>query len=147
MRLVLQRVKESSVSVDGSVIGSIGAGYLILLCVMKGDTSLQAQWLAEKVAKLRLFDAPDGKVNDRSLLDIGGAILVVSQFTLAGDIAKGNRPDYTAAAGPEEAKILYEYFMKKLKELGVAKVEGGEFGAEMSVRIVNDGPVTLVLEK
>jgi len=147
MRLVLQRVKESSVSVDGSVIGSIGAGYLILLCVMKGDTSLQAQWLAEKVAKLRLFDAPDGKVNDRSLLDIGGAILVVSQFTLAGDIAKGNRPDYTAAAGPEEAKILYEYFMKKLKELGVARVEGGKFGAEMSVRIVNDGPVTLVLEK
>ena len=147
MRLVLQRVKESSVSVDGSAIGSIGAGYMILLCVMKGDTSLQAQWLAEKVAKLRLFDAPDGKVNDRSLLDIGGAILVVSQFTLAGDIAKGNRPDYTAAAGPEEAKILYEYFMKKLKELGVAKVEGGEFGAEMSVRIVNDGPVTLVLEK
>jgi len=147
MRLVLQRVKESSVSVDGSVIGSIGNGYLILLCIMKGDTSLQAQWLAEKIVKLRLFDAPDGKVNDKSVLDNGGGILVVSQFTLAGDIAKGNRPDYTAAAGPEEAKVLYEYFMKKLKELGVKKVEGGEFGAMMTVAIVNDGPVTLVLEK
>ncbi|MDD4628231.1 MAG: D-aminoacyl-tRNA deacylase [Candidatus Peribacteraceae bacterium] len=147
MRIVLQRVKESSVSVDGSVIGSIGNGYLILLCIMKGDTSLQAQWLAEKIVKLRLFDAPDGKVNDKSVLDNGGGILVVSQFTLAGDIAKGNRPDYTAAAGPEEAKVLYEYFMKKLRELGVKKVEGGEFGAMMEVKIVNDGPVTLILEK
>jgi D-tyrosyl-tRNA(Tyr) deacylase len=147
MRIVLQRVKESSVSVDGSVIGSVGAGYLLFLCVMKGDTSLQAQWLAEKIVKLRLFDAPDGKVNDKSVLDCGGEILVVSQFTLAGDTAKGNRPDYTAAAGPDEAKILYEYFMKKLRELGVKKVEGGEFGAMMEVKIVNDGPVTLILEK
>lgn len=147
MRLVLQRVLESSVTVDGRTVGSIGPGYLILLCVMKGDTSLQAQWLAEKVVKLRLFDSANGKINDQSVLDIQGGILVVSQFTLAGDIAKGNRPDYTAAAGPQEAKILYEYFMKKLKELGVLKVEGGEFGAEMSVKIVNDGPVTLVLEK
>ncbi|MDD5623419.1 MAG: D-aminoacyl-tRNA deacylase [Candidatus Peribacteraceae bacterium] len=147
MRLVLQRVSSASVAVDGRNVGAIGRGYLILLCVLKGDTSLQAQWLAEKVTKLRLFDAPDGKVNDRSVLDIGGGILVVSQFTLAGDTAKGNRPDYTAAADPGEAKILYEYFLKKLKELGVTKVAGGEFGAMMEVQLVNDGPVTLVLEK
>ncbi|OIO53168.1 D-tyrosyl-tRNA(Tyr) deacylase [Candidatus Peregrinibacteria bacterium CG1_02_54_53] len=147
MRLVLQRVSEASVAVDDQTAGSIGRGYMILLCVMRGDTSLQAQWLAEKLVKLRLFDGSEGKVNDRSLLDMDGEVLVVSQFTLAGDIAKGNRPDYTAAAGPEEAKMLYEYFMKKLKELGVRKVEGGVFGAMMSVQLTNDGPVTLVLEK
>jgi D-tyrosyl-tRNA(Tyr) deacylase len=147
MRLVLQRVKEASVNVSGSVVGQIGPGYLVLLCVCRGDTALQAQWLAEKIVKLRLFDAPSGKVNDQSVLDIGGEILVVSQFTLAGDIAKGNRPDYTAAASPEEAKTLYEYFMKKLKELGVANVAGGAFGAMMDVHLVNDGPVTLVIEK
>jgi len=147
MRLVLQRVTEASVTVEQRLVGSIGKGYMILLCVMKGDTSLQAQWLAEKIVKLRLFDSPEGKVNDRSLLDIGGEILVVSQFTLAGDIAKGNRPDYTAAAGPEEAKILYDYFLKKLQELQVRRVAGGEFGAMMEVKIANDGPVTLVLEK
>jgi len=147
MRLVLQRVSEASVSVDGAVVGRIGSGYLILLCVMKGDTSLQAQWLAEKICKLRLYDGPNGKVNDRSILDSKGEMLVVSQFTLAGDVAKGSRPDYTAAAGPEEAKILYEYFMKKLRELGAGKVEAGVFGAEMSVQLTNDGPVTLVIEK
>lgn len=147
MRLVLQRVSQASVSVDDQIVGSIGRGYMILLCVMKGDTSLQAQWLAEKLVKLRLFDSPEGKVNDRSLLNVDGDAIVVSQFTLAGDIAKGNRPDYTAAAGPDEAKILYEYFMKKLRELGVHKVEGGVFGAMMSVQLINDGPVTLILEK
>ncbi|MDD5103536.1 MAG: D-aminoacyl-tRNA deacylase [Candidatus Peribacteraceae bacterium] len=147
MRLVLQRVKEASVTVDGQIVGAIGAGYLILLCVMKGDTSLQAQLLAEKIVKLRLFDSVGGKVNDRSLLDVHGEVLVVSQFTLAADIQKGNRPDYTAAAGPEEAKILYEYFMQKLRELDVQKVEGGRFGAAMSVQLTNDGPVTLILEK
>ena len=147
MRIVLQSAKEASVAVDGQMVGSIGPGYLIFLCVMKGDTSLQAQWLAEKVVKLRLFDSANRKVNDRSILDVGGGILVVSQFTLVGDVSKGSRPDYTAAAGPEEAVILYEYFMKKLKELGVARVEGGVFGAMMDVKLVNDGPVTLVLEK
>lgn len=147
MRLVLQRVKKASVTVEGSTVGAIGPGYLILFCVMRGDTSLQAQLLAEKIVKLRLFDAPDGKVNDRSLLDVGGEVLVVSQFTLAGDTKKGNRPDYTAAAGPEEAQVLYEYFMKKLTELGVPKVERGVFGAMMDVHLINDGPVTLVVEK
>lgn len=147
MRIVLQRVTAASVAVDGRTVGSIGPGYLILLCVMRGDTSLQAQLLAEKIVKLRLFDSADGKINDRSLLDIGGEVLVVSQFTLAGDTKKGNRPDYTAAAGPEEAKILYEYFMKKLKESGVSKVASGQFGAMMNVQLTNDGPVTLILEK
>jgi len=147
MRIVLQRVSSASVSIDDQTVGQIGRGYLILFCVMRGDTSLQAQLLAEKVVKLRLFDHPNGKVNDQSILDIGGEVLVVSQFTLAGDTRKGNRPDYTAAAGPEEAKMLYEYFMKKLQELQVAKVEGGEFGAMMSVQLTNDGPVTLILEK
>ena len=147
MRIVLQRVKEASVSIDDQTVGEIGRGYVLLLCVMQGDTSLQAQWLAEKIVKLRLFDSPGGKVNDQSVLDIGGQILVISQFTLAGDTQKGNRPDYTAAAGPEEAKVLYEYFMKKLREAGVAKVESGRFGAMMAVRLANDGPVTLILEK
>lgn len=147
MRVVLQRVAEASVTVDGSVVGQIGAGYLLLLCVLRGDTALQAQWLAEKVTKLRLYDGPGGKVNDRSIQDTGGGILVVSQFTLAGDVAKGSRPDYIAAAPPAEAVILYEYFQKKLKELGVATVQSGVFGAEMRVRLVNDGPMTLILEK
>jgi D-tyrosyl-tRNA(Tyr) deacylase len=147
MRLVLQRVSSASVSIDGQIVGAIGRGYVLLLCVMRGDTSLQAQLLAEKIVKLRLFGHPNGKVNDQSILDIGGEVLVVSQFTLAGDTRKGNRPDYTAAAGPEEAKMLYEYFMKKLQELQVAKVESGQFGAEMSVQLANDGPVTLILEK
>jgi len=147
MRIVLQRVKEASVTVDGRAVGRIGQGYLLLLCIMKGDTSLQAQWLAEKIVKLRLFDSSAGKVNDRSLLDVGGAALVVSQFTLAGDIARGNRPDYTAAADPAEANILYAYFLRKLREFGVAQVECGVFGAMMDVSLINDGPVTLVLEK
>lgn len=147
MRLVLQRVSQASVSVDGKIVGSIGPGYLILLCILRGDTALQAQWLAEKVTKLRLFDSSEGKVNDRSLLDIGGEILVISQFTLAADIQKGNRPDYTAAAAPEEANILYEYFMEKLRELQVKRVSSGLFGAMMSVQLTNDGPVTLTLEK
>lgn len=147
MRLVLQRVSSASVSIDGQTVGAIGRGYVLLFCVMHGDTSLQAQLLAEKIVKLRLFDSADGKINDRSLLDIGGEVLVVSQFTLAGDTKKGNRPDYTAAAGPDDAKILYEYFLQKLRELGVAQVAGGEFGALMSVQLINDGPVTLILEK
>ncbi|MEK7217942.1 MAG: D-aminoacyl-tRNA deacylase, partial [Patescibacteria group bacterium] len=101
MRLVLQRVSRASVTVDGSVIGTIGKGYLVLLCVMKGDMVAEAEKLAEKVTGLRLFDGPDGKVNDRSLLDVGGEALVVSQFTLAADLRKGRRPDYTAAAAPD----------------------------------------------
>lgn len=147
MRIVLQRVTEASVAVDGHTVGAIGQGYLLLLCVMRGDTAAHAQLLAEKIVKLRLFDGANGKINDRSLLDIGGAVLVISQFTLAGDVHKGNRPDYTAAAAPDEAKVLYAYFLQKLRESGVAQVEEGSFGAHMLVHLVNDGPVTLVLEK
>ena len=147
MRLLLQRVSQASVSVDRKIVGQIGRGYLLLLCVMQGDTSLQAQWLVEKIVKLRLFDGENGKVNDRSILDIHGEILVVSQFTLSGDVSRGSRPDYMAAAKPDEATVLYEYFMRKLKELGIAKVESGVFGAEMEVALVNDGPVTIFLEK
>lgn len=147
MKLVLQRVLQASVSVDSEIIGQIGNGYLIFLGVMQGDTSAQAQLLAEKVVKLRLFDGENGKINDRSVLDIDGEILVVSQFTLAGRLEKGNRPDYTQAAPPDEAEKLYEYFIGKLKELGVRHVPSGKFGAMMAVSLVNDGPVTLIMER
>lgn len=147
MKLLLQRVSEASVLVDDETIGSISKGYLLFLGVLQGDTSAQAQLLAEKVVKLRLFDGNDGKINDQSIVDINGEILVVSQFTLAGSTEKGNRPDFTMAAPPDEAKVLYDYFVKKLEELGVQKVETGEFGAYMDVRLANDGPVTLILER
>ena len=147
MSMVLEKVAEAAVSVDGETVGSIGEGYLLLFGVLRGDTAAQAQLLAEKIVKLRLFDGENGKINDRSVLDAGGGILVVSQFTLAGNTEKGNRPDYTAAAPPDEARMLYEYFIGKLRELGVARVEAGEFGAHMDVSLRNDGPVTLILEK
>ncbi len=146
MRLVLQRVSQASVSVDGKIVGQIDKGYLILLCVMKGDTAKDAGWLAEKVCGLRLFDGPDGKINDRSLLDVKGEALVVSQFTLAGDVRKGRRPDYTAAAVPAEAEALYGQFLQTLRSLGISKVEGGSFGAHMFVSLTNDGPVTILLD-
>lgn len=147
VRLLLQKVSEASVSVDDQTVGQIGPGYLLFLGVMEGDTSAQAQLLAEKVTKLRLWTGEDGKINDRSLLDVGGDVLVISQFTLAGRLEKGNRPDYTQAAAPEEAEKLYEYFVEKLQSLGVARVETGEFGAMMQVALVNDGPVTLILDR
>ena len=147
MRLLLQKVSSSSVTVDGKIIGQIGDGYLLFLGVLEGDAAEQARSLAEKVVKLRLFPSDEGKINDRSLLDVGGEALVVSQFTLAGQFKKGNRPDYTQAASPEEAKKLYEQFVEELKTLGVTKVETGEFGAMMEVELVNEGPVTLLLER
>ncbi|MBM3231389.1 D-tyrosyl-tRNA(Tyr) deacylase [Candidatus Peregrinibacteria bacterium] len=147
MRVVLQKVTRASVTVDGEALGSVGAGYVLFLGVMGGDTSAQAALLAEKVVKLRLFDGEGGKINDRTVLDIGGDILVVSQFTLAGRTEKGNRPDYTSAAPPDEARVLYEYFIGKLRELGIAKVASGRFGAAMQVELMNDGPVTLVLDR
>ena len=147
MRIVLQRVTSASVSVDNETIGSIGRGFMILLGMMEGDTEEQARWLAEKIVKLRVFDGEDGKINDRSIQDIGGEILVVSQFTLAGRTEKGNRPDYTKAAKPEIAEPLYEKYIDILKSLGIKYVAGGRFGADMAVELVNDGPVTLVLER
>jgi D-tyrosyl-tRNA(Tyr) deacylase len=147
MRILLQRVTRASVTVDDRLVGQIGRGYLLLLCAMKGDTTKEADWLAEKVAGLRLFDAEDGKVNDKSLLDIGGEALVVSQFTLSADISNGRRPDYTAAAAPAEAQELYTYFIQKLRDQGVKNVQSGEFAAYMQITLQNDGPVTLFLER
>ena len=147
MRLILQKVSEAQVSVDDEVIGSIDDGYLIFLGVMQGDTEEQVDWLAQKVANVRLFDGEGGKINDRSILDMKGSILVVSQFTLAGRLEKGNRPDYTRAAGPEEANRLYEYFMESLRKIGIEELESGSFGAMMEVSLTNEGPVTLQLER
>lgn len=146
MRILLQKVSQSSVSVDSAVIGSIGQGYLLFVGILEGDTKKDVEILAQKISKLRLFDGPEGKINDKNILDIGGEILVVSQFTLAGKTEKGNRPDYTAAAKPDFAKELYELFVSSLLEIGVRNVQTGTFGAHMNVELVNEGPVTLILE-
>lgn len=145
MRAVIQRVKSSSVSVDGEIKGSIGNGYNVLLGVMEGDGKAQSELLASKISKLRVFEDENGKMN-KSVLDIGGEILVISQFTLCADIKKGNRPSFTDSAAPEEANTLYEYFCECLLENGVSKVEKGVFAAEMLVKIDNDGPVTIVMD-
>lgn len=147
MKIILQKVTEASVTVSDEIVGQIGQGYLLFIGIISGDTSAQAALLAEKIAKIRLFDSERGKINDHSIVDIQGEILVVSQFTLAGSVEKGNRPDYSAAATPDDAKVLYEYFVRKLSEFGVQKVETGEFGEYMDVSLINDGPVTLVLER
>ena len=147
MRILLQKVQSALVSVDGVEVGSIGHGYLLFLGVMKGDMEAQAELLAQKISTLRLFDGPDQKINDRSLIDIGGSALVVSQFTLAGTTDKGNRPDYTGAEAPDRARILYERFVSALQKAGIAHVATGVFGAHMEVSLLNDGPVTLLLER
>ncbi len=147
MRIVLQKVRSASVSVEESIIGAIGVGYVLFLGVMEGDTEEQARWLADKISNIRLFEGDDGKINDKSILDGGGSILVVSQFTLAGRTEKGNRPDYTQAMRPAEAEVLYNRFIDLLKENGVQTVASGSFGAHMDVELLNDGPVTLILER
>lgn len=144
MRLVIQRVSEARVAVGARVVGEIGAGLCILLGIGKADESGLAKVMAEKVKSLRIFADAEGKMN-RSVADIGGAILVVSQFTLYGDVRKGNRPSFTAAAEPNRANHLYEQFVKDLRDCGLS-VATGEFGAPMNVALVNDGPVTLILE-
>ena len=144
MRAVVQRVSEAAVRVGGEVRGTIGPGLLVLLGVAAGDDAATAGRMAAKVARLRVFENVEGRF-DRSLLDIGGAALVVSQFTLLADTTKGNRPSFTGAAPPEEAEPLYEAFCEELRGLGVS-VETGIFGARMAVSLVNDGPVTIVLE-
>lgn len=146
MRAVVQRVSRSIVVVDGQTVGQIGKGLMILLGVTHGDGPEQAQWLASKIAGLRIFEDDEAKMN-RSLLETGGAALVVSQFTLYGDCRKGRRPSFTDAARPELAEPLCEQFMVCLREAGVAQVEYGVFGAHMEVEIHNDGPVTLILER
>ena len=145
MKAVIQRVKQASVCVDGETIGAVGQGYLVLLGVMDGDTTHEADVLASKVALLRVFEDENGKMN-RSVLDIDGEILVVSQFTLCADVRKGNRPSFTPSAKPEDADRLYEYFMQKLSEQGVRKVAHGQFGADMKVSLLNDGPVTILFD-
>lgn len=146
MRAVVQRVKRASVSVDGETVGAIGPGLMILLGVTHGDDEEQSRWLANKVAGLRIFEDGAGKMN-RSLLDIGGSALVVSQFTLYGDCRKGRRPSFTDAARPEIAEPLCERFVDDLRAAGVGQVEGGVFGAYMQVEIQNDGPITLIVER
>jgi D-tyrosyl-tRNA(Tyr) deacylase len=141
---VVQRVSEARVRVRGEPVGEVGSGLCVLLGVARSDGPAAAQRLAEKVARLRIFEDEEGRF-DRSLLDVGGEALVVSQFTLLADTAKGNRPSFTEAAAPEQAVPLYEAFCEGLQALGVV-VATGRFGARMSVEIVNDGPVTIVLE-
>ncbi len=145
MRALLQRVKKARVTVEGETIGAIELGFLILLGVTHEDGEEQARWLADKVAGLRVFEDEAAKMN-LSLLDVGGSVLVVSQFTLYGDARKGRRPSFTAAARPEQAEPLVTYFAQRLREHGLA-VESGVFGAMMQVELVNDGPVTLLLER
>jgi len=141
---VCQRVSEARVRIEGRVVGEIGPGLCVLLGVGHGDAEDAVARLAGKVARLRVFADEAGKF-DRSLLDVGGGALVVSQFTLLADTAKGNRPSFTAAAPPEEAERLYERFCDELRALGV-QVETGVFGAKMAVELVNDGPVTILLD-
>jgi D-tyrosyl-tRNA(Tyr) deacylase len=144
MRIVLQRVKRASVSVNANITGSIDKGILILLGIHSSDTPKQADYLAEKCAALRIFPDENGKMN-RSLSDNGGRALVVSQFTLYGDCSHGRRPNFTEAAGAEKGRDLYLYFVEKLGAL-VGKVETGVFGAMMDVELINDGPVTIILD-
>jgi len=144
MRAVLQRVTEAAVRVDGDVVGSIGKGFFILLGVSDEDNEAVADKLADKICKLRIFEDENGKTN-LSLADVGGELLVVSQFTLYADCRKGNRPSFIGAGAPAEANRLYEYFMERCKT-HVEKVEHGIFGADMKISLVNDGPFTLMLD-
>jgi D-aminoacyl-tRNA deacylase len=144
MRAVLQRVERASVEVDGETVGSIGAGLLVLLGVAKGDTSAHADYLADKILNLRIFSDDAGKMN-RSVIESGGGILAVSQFTLYGDCRKGRRPSFDDAAPPELARPLYEYFVERLRTANLL-VETGVFQASMKLSLLNDGPVTFVLD-
>lgn len=145
MRIVLQRVTRASVTIGNRVAGSIGRGFCLLAGFGQADTRAEVAWMAEKVAGIRLFADADGKMN-LSLADVGGAVLVVSQFTLYGDAAKGRRPSFVGAARPETAIPLYEAFVAELEARGLV-VATGEFGAYMQLEILNDGPVTLMLER
>jgi D-tyrosyl-tRNA(Tyr) deacylase len=145
MRSVVQRVRSASVVVGGETVAAIGPGILVLLGVEKGDDESKAEWLAEKIANLRIFSDQEGKMN-LSVRDIGGTLLVVSQFTLAGNCTKGKRPSFDTAAPPDEGKRLYDYFVQAAKRAGIP-VETGIFQADMQVSLVNDGPVTFILER
>lgn len=146
MRVVLQRVSRASVTVEGEVVGAIGTGHLILVGFGEGDDDEAVAWMAEKIVGLRVFNDDEGKMN-LSLGDVGGGLLVVSQFTLYGDTRKGRRPSFVGAATPDVAVPLYEAFLERLRESAPGRVESGEFGAMMDVELVNDGPVTLILDR
>jgi len=144
MRVVLQRVKEARVEVAGTTVGAISTGLLILIGVASTDTQQDADYLADKVIYLRIFPDEEGRMN-RSILEVGGSLLVVSQFTLYGDCRKGRRPSFDRAAPPEEARRLYEYFIERLTSRNII-VQTGVFQAEMQIHLVNDGPVTFILD-
>ena len=143
MRALIQRTTGASVTIDGAVVGEIGAGLVVLVCAMRADTEAEGAWLARKTVNLRIFRDDEGRMN-RSLLDVGGAALVVSQFTLAAE-TKGNRPGFSTAAPPDAGERLYEHFAGEIERLGVT-VARGRFGADMRVSLVNDGPVTIWLD-
>ena len=144
MKIVLQRVKSAHVAVEGKTVGAIGRGLLILLGITHSDHEGDAEYLAEKVVELRIFPDAERRMN-RSVMEAGGRLLVVSQFTLYGDTRKGRRPSFDHAAPPEQARVLYEYFIERLKSSNIT-VETGVFQAEMEVHLINDGPVTFILD-
>jgi D-aminoacyl-tRNA deacylase len=146
VRIVLQRVKNAAVKVEDDRISEIGSGLLLLIGVARGDREPEADWLAQKVAGLRVMGDAKGKMN-LSVRDVGGEILAVSQFTLLADTRKGKRPSFVYAAPPEEAEPLFDHFCERLRDAGVASVKTGSFGAMMDVELVNDGPVTIILER
>ena len=145
MKILVQKVLEASVSVEGSTVANIKNGYLLFVGVEKEDTSFQADYLAKKIAHLRIFTDENDKMN-LSIQDVGGEILAVSQFTLAADVSRGNRPGFETAARPDEAQSLYEYFVTQLKQFGIP-VKTGIFQADMKVFLINDGPCTFMLQK
>jgi len=144
MRAVIQRVSQASVEVDGQITGAIGNGLLILLGIAKTDTEKEADYLVDKIIGLRIFPDEAGKMN-RSVREAGGSLLIVSQFTLYGDVRKGRRPSFDLAAGPQEAERLYEYFVRRARETGIT-IATGIFQAMMQVQLINDGPVTIICE-
>lgn len=145
MKAVIQRVRQASVTVDSQLVGAIEQGILILFGVEKGDTEAKADWMAEKIVSLRIFEDDAGKMN-RSVIDCHGALLAVSQFTIAGNCSKGRRPSFDTAAPPDEGRRLYDYFVQSLRRFDVV-VETGIFQADMQVSLINDGPVTFILER
>lgn len=145
MRVILQRTLRAEVRIDGETVGKIGKGFMLLVGVTHGDTKADADWIAKKVAGMRVFEDSEGKMN-LALKDVGGEILSISQFTLYAGCVKGNRPSFINAARPETAEPLYEYFNKQLNETYGLHVETGRFGADMKVDFVNDGPVTIILD-
>lgn len=145
MKIVVQRVKQADVKVDGEIVGKIEKGFMVLVGVTHTDTKENADYLAKKLCKLRIFEDENEKMN-LSLKDVGGKLLLISQFTLYANTADGNRPSFIEAARPEQANELYEYFCEKCKEQGI-EVQKGIFGAHMEVSLINDGPVTIIIEK